>query len=456
MDGGVTMLESGQLFAGDYRVVKPLSSGGMGAVYIAEQLSTGKQRALKLMHPQLIADPDLRRRFEQEAHIGARIESAHVVEVQAAGVDATSGIPWLVMELLAGEDMAKLLERDGALPAPEVREIFEQVCHAIGAAHRAHIIHRDLKPENIFIGRGRHAGARIEVKVLDFGIAKLAEESGTRGSTAAMGSPAWMAPEQSERAVIDARADVWALGLVAYCALTGRVFWRKVGETWLLLLREIMLEPLPLASQRAEEQGCKGRLPPGFDAWFARCVARDPKDRFANATELWQALLPVLSGAPAVAHVSSVPATVAEAPTVVALPPQGPLPLPPTPPTAPLAPVHVGAPLRPGAARSSNPLGVIVVIAVLVGIVCAILAGIAGARRRSSELSQRGARPLETPVLPDGGANAVKPPSPEESATPPLTPPRLLPRKPPTPSGGRGGAKPPCQCNAGDPLCTCL
>jgi tRNA A-37 threonylcarbamoyl transferase component Bud32 len=296
MEGATMPLRTGQLFAGDYRVVEPLSAGGMGAVYVVDQLSTGKRRALKLMHPALIVDPELRKRFEQEARIGARIESAHIVEVQAAGVDSSTGMPWLVMELLTGEDFASLIRRTGALPPTEVREIFEQICHALGAAHRASIVHRDLKPENVFIGRARHAGARIEVKVLDFGIAKLAEESGSR-STAAMGSPAWMAPEQTERTMIDVRADVWALGLVAYYALTGRMFWKKVGEKWIQLAREIIVEPLPSATQRAAEQGFAGRLPPDFDAWFGRCVARDPSSRFENADALWAALKPILGGA---------------------------------------------------------------------------------------------------------------------------------------------------------------
>src|SRR5687768_13017299 len=112
MDSGqVVSLGKGAVFAGDYRIVEPLNAGGMGAVYVVEQLSTSKQRALKVMHPQLVADPELRRRFEQEARVGSRIESEHVVDVQAAGVDPATGMPWLVMDLLRGEDLARRVAR---------------------------------------------------------------------------------------------------------------------------------------------------------------------------------------------------------------------------------------------------------------------------------------------------------------------------------------------------------
>src|SRR5580700_7063069 len=142
---GIVQLAPGDVFANDFRVVKPLSEGGMGAVYVVEQLSTGKRRALKLMLPNLVADVKLRQRFEQEARVGSRIESEHVIEVVGAGVDAPTGTPWLAMELLQGEDLGDLVRRAGALPAGEVRSILEQLCHAIAAAHDAGIVHRDLK-----------------------------------------------------------------------------------------------------------------------------------------------------------------------------------------------------------------------------------------------------------------------------------------------------------------------
>jgi len=322
-------LAPGSIFAGDYRVLGLLSAGGMGAVYVVEQLSTSKQRALKLMHPQLVADPTLRKRFELEAKIGARIDSEHVVEVQAAGVDAATGMPWLVMELLRGDDLAKTVERRGALPVAEVRAIFEQLCHAVGAAHAAGIVHRDLKPENIFLGQARRAGVSFTLKVLDFGIAKLAAEAGTK-HTAAMGSPIWMSPEQTDRGAITPAADVWALGLIAFHLLTGRYFWRSMDAqhpTVTQLMREIVLDPIAPASARAAE--LRASLPIGFDAWFARCVVREPPLRFQDANAAWAELARVLDGAAAPLAATSyaaVPNAAAAPPSVVASAAAAPLP----------------------------------------------------------------------------------------------------------------------------------
>ncbi|HEX7604047.1 MAG TPA: serine/threonine-protein kinase, partial [Polyangiaceae bacterium] len=171
--GSLVVLAEGSIFAGDFRVVRRLSAGGMGSVYAVQQLSTGRARALKLMHPALVENPVLRGKFEQEARIGGRIASEHVVEVVAAGVDA--GVPYLVMELLDGEDVAHAIHRRGPFPPGEVVAIFEQMCHALKLAHAAGIVHRDLKPENLFLATVRRAGsASATLKVLDFGIARVA------------------------------------------------------------------------------------------------------------------------------------------------------------------------------------------------------------------------------------------------------------------------------------------
>ena len=286
-------LAPGDVFAGEFRVVKAIAQGGMGAVYEAEQISTGKTRALKLMHAEMISDPVLRRRFEQEAKVGARIESEHVVEIVGAGVDHATGAPWIAMELLRGEDLRHALERRKAFPRQEARAIFEQLCHALGAAHAAGVVHRDLKPENIFLAEARLAGVQFTVKVLDFGIAKIVADARTMQPTAAMGSPMWMAPEQTERGAITAAVDVWALGLLAFHVLTGRYYWRAAEDhasTMTELLREIILEPLRPASVRAAEAGVKDMLPPGFDGWFAKCVSRDPASRYRDARECFAAL----------------------------------------------------------------------------------------------------------------------------------------------------------------------
>ncbi|WP_437989941.1 serine/threonine-protein kinase [Sorangium sp. So ce145] len=287
----------GMLF-GEFRIVRPLSAGGMGAVYIAEQASTGKLRALKLMHPQLCADARLRERFEQEARVGALVESDHVVQVIGAGVDAASGVPWLAMELLEGEDLSQRMRRSGLLSAQDVHEIFRQLCHALGAAHRAGVVHRDMKPQNVFLAKTQSATARWSVKVLDFGIAKIAAEASTM-ATASLGTPLWMAPEQSDpRGQISPATDVWALGLIAFALLTGRMYWRAandpMGTAMPVLLREILFEPIDPASVRATALGRAGCIVHPFDAWFARCVAREPSQRFQTAQEAFDALGPAL------------------------------------------------------------------------------------------------------------------------------------------------------------------
>ena len=300
------LLPAGTVIGGDFTVVRPLDEGGMGLVYRVDQKSTGKQRALKVMHREIVADPRLQKRFEQEARVGAHIPSEHVVEVIAAGVDSPTGLPFLVMELLEGEDLRHRIDHGGPMSADEVRAIFEQLCHAMAAAHEGGVVHRDLKPENVFLARSRRAGAgRLTVKVLDFGIAKLAAESGTRSTKAAVGSPLWMAPEQTAPGPVTPAADVWALGLLAYEMLAGRPFWRaanETGGTTAQLLREIVLDPIPAATSRAAELGLATRLPAGFDAWFARCVAREPGDRFADAGLAWRAMQRMLAPADGLAE----------------------------------------------------------------------------------------------------------------------------------------------------------
>ncbi|AUX44381.1 uncharacterized protein SOCE26_058450 [Sorangium cellulosum] len=296
-------LSPGTVLGGDFRIVRPLSQGGMGAVFVAEQLSTGKPRAVKLMHAQLAQDARFRERFEQEARVGARIESEHVVEVVAAGVDPATQTPWLAMELLDGSDLAAVVGQRGALPPDEVRELMGQLCHALAAAHRAGVVHRDLKPENIFVARPRQQNVRFKVKVLDFGVAKVvAETRAVSAMTSSVGTPLWMAPEQTELAQqITPASDVWSLGLIAFFLLTARLYWlepsRGQRASVMSLMREVLFNPLEPPSARAAHHGCAHLIPPGFDAWFARCVSREAHARFADAGQAMAALEPVLAAA---------------------------------------------------------------------------------------------------------------------------------------------------------------
>ncbi|MBI5532502.1 MAG: serine/threonine protein kinase [Deltaproteobacteria bacterium] len=289
---GSTVLEPGTVFAGEFRVVRPLKQGGMGFVYEAEQLSTGHLRALKLMNPALSSNEKMRKRFAQEARIGSKIDSDHVVQVVAAGVDSATGIPWIAMELLKGRDLSRWLHKRDHVSWEEIDNIFGQLCHALAAAHAVSIVHRDLKPENIFMATPRREGVPFMIKVLDFGLAKFVVDAAVT-KTEALGTPLWMAPEQTvESRDISPATDVWALGLIAFRLMTGKHYWQSCNGPLnpVLLLREIKTDPIEPASLRAHAYACEHLIVPGFDDWFARCVDRDPKRRFQEARAAREAL----------------------------------------------------------------------------------------------------------------------------------------------------------------------
>jgi formylglycine-generating enzyme required for sulfatase activity len=275
----------GTVFGNDFKLVRLLREGGMGAVFVVEQMSTGRLRALKVLSSELGSDAGARERFVRESRIGAQIDSDHVVEVVTAGVDAGTGCPYLVMELLVGLDLDDVAEQFGPLPLGDTAEILAQFGHAIERAHALSIVHRDIKPANIFLAAPRRRGSPFTVKVLDFGIAKAVADNKLTGA-APLGTPLYMAPEQMEHASkVTPAADVWALGLVVFRLLTGFDLWRTSGESFAALVREVVVDPLPTATERAAELGAVARLPYGFDGWFARCLARDPRERFAEAGE---------------------------------------------------------------------------------------------------------------------------------------------------------------------------
>ncbi len=318
------MLTAGTIIGRDFRIVRLLKEGGMGVVYVAEQLSLREMRALKIMKgaiPGLEDAERLRRyreRFLEEARRSSGLRSAHVVKVVASGLDESANTPWLAMELLRGEDLDAALERRERFSWAETRLLFEQVGHGLAAAHAAGVLHLDLKPENLFVAEPESSGVPFTMKVLDFGIGRVLEEQRTSvTATTAVGSPLWMSPEQALKQRVSASTDLWALGLIAYRCVTGRHYWREANKTaaefaptaWIL---ELMTQPLEPASARAREQGVEALLPRGFDAWFARCVARDREQRWQSVGEMLEHLrgltsdstssaVPMPSGAPAYA-----------------------------------------------------------------------------------------------------------------------------------------------------------
>jgi serine/threonine-protein kinase len=283
-------LQEGALFAGRYRVVRLIASGGMGAVYEVVHLETQRRRALKVMLPHVLRNDELRGRFQREARVAAEVESEFIVDVFDAGVEEATQMPFLVMELLRGEELGKRLKRVGRLTPGEALAYLYQTALALDKTHRAGVVHRDLKPENIFLMEREDGPPRV--KVLDFGVAKLvAEGAATGGATEVVGTPTYMAPEQFRAGTrITPAVDVYALGLMAYTLLVGAPYWQEEtlsGNAFAIALVAVR-GPVEPASVRAARQGVV--LPPGFDEWFSVVTAVDPSHRYAMATAAIRAL----------------------------------------------------------------------------------------------------------------------------------------------------------------------
>jgi eukaryotic-like serine/threonine-protein kinase len=288
---GLPEVPFGTVIGGDYMVIRSLRRGTMGALYVAEQLSTASLRALKLLRREYVSDDTLFKRFEREAQMAARIPSEHVTQIIASGVDEKLQIPWIAMELLEGQNLGDHVDEFGPMPKLLVCQIFEQLCHAIAAAHGLGIVHRDLKPANIFLSATRRVGSDKMVKVIDFGVARIVTEVLTLQGLP-LGTPNWMSPEQVRGESATTATDVWALGLIAFYMLTGRYFWRAClkPDDNIGVMREIKDDAVPIASMRALELGVGQFIPKGFNEWFAQCVARSPDERFVHANAAYKAL----------------------------------------------------------------------------------------------------------------------------------------------------------------------
>jgi serine/threonine-protein kinase len=285
-------LRPGAVFAGRYEVVRVLSTGGMGIVYEVLHTETQRKRALKVMLPSLLVDEDMRSRFRREAVVTAGIESEHLVEIFDAGIEESTRAPFLVMELLRGEDLGARLEREGRLAKKDVLTLTRQVALALDKTHAAGVVHRDLKPENVFVTRRDDGTPRV--KVLDFGIAKLVSRNRqAAGKTRAVGTPLYMAPEQmvGDSAKIGPSADLYALGHIVFTLLAGQPYFAPEADesdNVLGLLMKISRGAPEPAGVRARAAGVS--LPATFDVWFARATALDPSHRFTSAYELARSL----------------------------------------------------------------------------------------------------------------------------------------------------------------------
>jgi serine/threonine-protein kinase len=278
-------LPPGTLLAGKFRIERQLGAGAMGAVYAIHHELTRHRRALKLLHADVREVPDIVRRFLNEASAAGRAGSPHLVETFDAGT-LPSGEPYVVMELLEGETLTALIERERPLDPALAAELVAQAAEGIESAHSVGIIHRDLKPDNLFVTKRE---GRPFVKILDFGVSKFATASAggmTRTRAGAIyGSPAYMSPEQITGAEdIDPRTDVFALGVVLYQSLTSALpFDAPTLEA--LSMRIILGQATPIETLR-----------PGLSVSLVSVVQRAlaPKrdDRFASARALADALGP--------------------------------------------------------------------------------------------------------------------------------------------------------------------
>jgi serine/threonine-protein kinase len=271
----------GEVLAGTFRISGVLGEGGMGRVYQAEHVRLPRRFAVKVLLEQLASRPDAVARFEREAQAVARIANPHVLDV--VDVLAIQGRPCMVTELLEGEDVSDMLKRTGKLPLRSAITICRQVCRGLSAAHAVGVIHRDLKPSNLFLILGKD-GLPF-VKILDFGIAKMADGGQLTRTGMVLGTPAYMAPEQARGSSrVDARVDIYAVGAVLYRMLTGKAPFPEEdpGTTVIKLLSEDPRRPRDLERS----------IPEGVEALIQRAMARDPDQRPESIDALEHLLVP--------------------------------------------------------------------------------------------------------------------------------------------------------------------
>lgn len=277
----------GQVIADRYRVLAPIGGGGMGLVYRAEQITLGKTVAIKVLKREYSDQPIYLERFLQEARAASQIGHENVVDIIDFG-QIPGGSAFFAMEHLEGEDLDQVLDREGRLPWSRVRLIVRQVMRALEAAHRRGIVHRDMKPANCFMVR--RSDGIDQVKVFDFGIAKVKDlnAEGTSGLTqtgAIFGTAKYMAPEQARGEKVDHRTDIYALGVMMFELLTGRVPF--LGDNFMQVLTQHLTSPPPVPSTVAPEAG----IAPEVDHLILRAMSKNPDDRFGSMAEFEAAML---------------------------------------------------------------------------------------------------------------------------------------------------------------------
>ena len=281
-------VREGDVLAGKYRVERVLGAGGMGVVVAAHHIQLDEKVALKFLLPEALGDAEAVTRFAREARNAVKIKSEHVARVTDVGT-LPNGAPYMVMEYLEGGDLAAWIKQRGALPIEQAIEFVLQACVAMADAHALGIVHRDLKPANLFCVR--RSDGQLSIKVLDFGISKLADGVGggsgmamTR-TAALMGSPLYMSPEQMRSSRdVDAQTDIWALGVILFELITGRPPFKADSVTELAI--KINNEPAPAIRTLRPD------VPGDLEAIIFKCLEKDRRRRYRNVAELALALLP--------------------------------------------------------------------------------------------------------------------------------------------------------------------
>src|SRR6187551_883170 len=275
-------LAPGALIADRYRVMRKIGEGGMGLLYACFDTVLSREVAVKLMQRSLATEPLVAERLMREAMLAAQLRR-HVAQVFDCGMLAT-GEPYIVMELLSGRDMYAVLRESGPLTPEEVSTIVLQVCDGLAEAHEKGIIHRDLKPENLF--RATEPSGEVVIKIVDFGVSKQLSGRRLRAQTnpgESVGSPQYMSPEQiTSPSEVDARTDIWSLGVVMYELLTGVLPFRGAGAAQ--VCAAVLTEPVPPISQYRQD------VPPALEFIIRRCLEKDRARRFPDVVQLSAAL----------------------------------------------------------------------------------------------------------------------------------------------------------------------
>lgn len=280
------ILAPGARVAGRYEVGPIFAVGGMGVVYKARHIELGQLVALKVLRPDMARNGAIWRRFSREARALSALHNKHVVRVHDAGT-LRSGLRYVVMELLTGCTLRALLQETGALRAPQAVDYAIQVCSALGDAHRAHIVHRDIRPEHVFLAN--YAASDPCVKLIDFGMALFLDDAGQNTLTGRSPvSPDYVSPEQlRDPRQVDARSDLWSVGMLLYEMLTGGTPWRDLNRAQIAL--HIARGAVPPITHALPG------LAPRLAATILRCLDVDPGRRPQSADDLCRLLEPFSS-----------------------------------------------------------------------------------------------------------------------------------------------------------------